>query len=454
MSEHPLRIGNAQGFWGDSREAACDLLSKQPNLDYITLDYLSEVSMSIMAIQREKDPSAGFAKDFIETIRSLIPFWLEGSKVKVVTNGGGLNPIGCAEACRKALNDAGLERINVGVVYGDDVLADLKSDPNGALFKNLDSDEPLTKVLEKLVTANAYLGAAPLVMLLKEGADIVITGRVADPSLTVAPCVAHYGWSFADHDLIAQATVAGHLIECGTQVSGGICSNWLSVDDKVDVGFPFVEMEKDGSFVVTKPSGTGGRVDLETVKEQLLYEIGDPAAYLSPDVTVSFLTLKIEAVGDNRVRLSEASGRHPPTNYKVSATYRDGWKADALLTIFGDKANEKARLSGEILFERLKRRGIVPERTLVECVGASGNDASLECVLHMAAADAQKEPLEAFAKAIAPLVTSGAPGTSGYTFGRPHLREVFGFWPCLIERDKVFPQWKMVHGPEGQREVK
>ncbi|MBA2727921.1 MAG: DUF1446 domain-containing protein [Parachlamydiaceae bacterium] len=435
-----LRIANAQAFWGDSQDAAKNLLSQQPNLDYITLDYLSEVSLSIMAIQCEKDPSGGYAKDFVETLKSLIPFWKMGSKVKIITNAGGLNPIGCAKECQRELIAAGLNHLKVGVVYGDDILGVLKQNPDDPNFNHLDTGESLSSIKERLVTANAYLGAEPIVDLLKQDADIVITGRVADPSLTVAPCIAYFGWNLTGYQKIAQATVAGHLIECGTQVTGGISTNWLSLTDHANIGFPFIEMESNGSFVITKPAGTGGKVDCETVKEQLLYEIGDPADYLSPDVKVSFLTLKLEMDGKDRVRISGASGSAPPPIYKVNATYHDGWKVNAILTIFGRDAEKKAQLSGEIIFQRLSQKGIVPERTLIECLGVAGNPSAIECVLHVAAADQEKEPLEAFAKEIAPMVTSGAPGTSGYTFGRPHLRQVFGFWPCLVECSQVKPE--------------
>ena len=272
-------------FGGIAPTASAQLLQQLPDLDYLTLDYLAEVSLSIMAIQREKQPDEGYAKDFLETLRSIIPFWLKGSKVKVITNAGGLNSFACALACRKLLDAAGCQEIKIGVVDGDDVLPFLKEDPSH--FHNLDSQESLDSLKEGLMTANAYLGAIPIASLLKSGAHIVITGRVADPSLTVAPCVAHFDWEFTEYDKIAQATVAGHLIECGTQVTGGVSTDWLSnfisVEDAARMGFPYVEMSADSSFIVSKPAGSGGRVDEQTVKEQLLYD-GDPSAYLSPEI--------------------------------------------------------------------------------------------------------------------------------------------------------------------------
>ncbi len=329
----PIIIGNAQGFWGDSVDAPAQLVSQQPDIDYLTLDYLAEVSMSILASQRERDPTGGYARDFVEVVRSLIPFWRNGSRVRVISNAGGLNPHGCAKACGEVLRQNGLNSMRIGVVTGDDVLSLLQAaGTKGArskLFTNLETGEPLTKVLGSLVTASAYLGAQPIAKALEAGADIVITGRVADPSLTVAPCVAEFGWGWHDHDRIAGATIAGHLIECGTQVTGGISTDWLEIPDPANMGFPIVEVSSDGTCVVTKPRRTGGVVNERTVKEQLLYEIGDPDNYLSPDVTVSFLSLQVSEEKKNRVRVSGARGRAPTSSYKVSASYRDGFWAQA-----------------------------------------------------------------------------------------------------------------------------
>nr|MBA3604153.1 DUF1446 domain-containing protein [Parachlamydiaceae bacterium] len=303
----------------------------------------------------------------------------------------------------------------------------------------------------------AYLGAAPLVELLKAGADIVITGRVADPSLTVAPCIVHHGWSLDDYDRIAQATVAGHLLECGTQVTGGVSSDWLthfsSVQEAANCSFPFVEMSSDGTFVITKPDAGAGRVDEQTVKEQLLYEIGDPGEYLSPDAKVSFLGIQLENVGNNRVRVSGAQGQAPTSTYKVSATYKNGYKTEAMLAIFGPEANVKAKLCGEIILQRVADAGFKIEKSLVECLGCGDvvggvvpnvGKNTLECVLRVAVADSRREALECFAREIAPLVTSGPQGITGYTSGRPHLRQVFGYWPCLVERINVTPRIQIV----------
>jgi hypothetical protein len=439
-----LKIGNAQGFWGDSGTAPARLVSQQPDLDYLTLDYLAEVSMSIMAIQREKNPELGYASDFIDVVRSLIPLWKQGAKVKIVTNAGGLNPLGCAKACAEILRDR--LPMKIGVVSGDDILSLIQADVNNPLYHNLETGDSLKNIENLIVTANAYFGAKPIVEALQKGAMIVITGRTADPSLTVAPCVAHFGWSWQDYDRLAAATVAGHLIECGTQVTGGISTNWLDIQDKAHIGFPIVEMEKEGDFVITKPQGTGGVVNEETVKEQLLYELGDPDHYLSPDVIVSFLSLKLKTLGKDRIEITGAKGKAPTKTYKVSATYRAGYRCEAFLTIFGQKAAIKAKLCGEIILQKVQASGFEIQRSNIECLGNLEVIPGLfqtteihECVLRVAVADSRKEALECFSKEIAPMVTYGPQGVTGYTSGRPTIRKVFGYWPCLVEVEKVKP---------------
>ena len=420
-----MKIGNAQGFWGDRSGAAARLIGQQPDLDYITMDYLSEVSMSILARQQEKDQSLGYARDFLDEIRKLMPHWQNGLKFKLVTNGGGLNPRGCAEAAAEILKGSGLK---IGIVSGDNVLDSISVDDKG----------------HKLVTANAYFGADGIVEALGRGADIVITGRTADPSMTVGPCMHHFGWKKDQYNEIAGATIAGHVIECGTQATGGIYTDWLDLPDPANIGFPFVEVFKDGSFVITKPQNTGGRVDKDIVTEQLLYEIGDPENYLSPDVTVSFLSLFLKSDGKDRVLVSGAKGRAPPETLKVSATYRSGYMAEGMLTLFGRDIRKKAARCGEIIIERVKNLGYNIEQFHVECIG-SGDVVPgvipkidpIECVLRVAAHDSRKEALECFVKEFAPLVTSGPQGTTGYFSSRPKVREVFGYWPALIDVKKI-----------------
>lgn len=448
MAKNFLEIANTQAFWGDQPDASSKLLALHPTLDYITQDYLSEVSMSIMAIQKEKDPALGYARDFIEVVKSLIPFWQKGSKVKLVTNAGGLNPLSCAEECKKVLQQHGCHK-RIAVVLGDDVLQTLKSDIHNPLFSNMESKEDLKTIINSLSTANAYLGAEQIAHALKNGAEIVITGRVADPSLTVGPSLAYFGWDLDDYKKIAGATVAGHLIECGTQVTGGISTKWLSLENQVNIGFPIAEIYEDGSCIITKADHTDGIVDEEVVKEQLLYEIGDPGQYLSPDATVSFLGLQVKQQGKNRVHVDGAVGSAPPLTYKVSATYRDGYKAEAFLALFGRDVRKKAEISAAVIQERISQAMGNPEKFQIDIFTNEGSNivpgvTSSECLMRMAAYDHRKEVLELFSREIAPMVTSGPQGITGYTGGRPHIREVYGFWPCLIEKRCLKPKVEFV----------
>jgi hypothetical protein len=454
-AKQPLRIGNAHAFWGDRADAAVEMLAREPELDYVTLDYLAEVSMSILAMQRERDVAAGFARDFIEVIESVAPYWAAGGKCKLITNAGGLNPRGCAEAVRAALEHAGCRALKIGVVSGDDVLEKLRgASSNTSKFQNLDTGAAIDTVRDRLITANAYLGAAPIVEALAEGADIVITGRIADPSLVVAPCVHHFGWNDGEHDKLAGATVAGHLIECGTQVTGGISTDWLNVPGAAGIGFPIVEVAEDGSCIVTKPPGTGGCVSPATVKEQLVYEIGDPANYLSPDVTVSILSLKVEDLGDDRVSVSGAIGRPRPNTLKVSATYRDGFRAAGTLTIVGRDTNDKAKRCGEIILGRLRDAGFTLRDSVVEAIGGSaGDDRFGETVMRIAVEAESREPVERFSRELMSLITAGPQGVSGYAAGRPTVQPVFRYWPCLVERGAVMPRVTIVESVDTSSEA-
>lgn len=449
-----IRIGNAQAFWGDRSTAAAELLAQEPELDYLTLDYLAEVSMSILASQRERDPAAGYPRDFVDVVRSLAPYWQAGGKCRLIANAGGLNPTGCAQACATALEEAGCRSLKIAIVSGDDVLVKAQSAGRGGAspeqtssFRHLESGRPIADVVDRLVTANAYQGAAPIAAALAGGAEIVITGRIADPSLAVGPCLQHFGWQADDWNRIAGATVAGHLIECGTQVTGGISTDWLDLPDPAHIGFPIVEVSEDGSCIVTKPAGTGGAVTVATVKEQLLYEIGDPAAYLSPDVCVSFLSLQVEELGSDRVRVSGAEGSPPPETLKVSATYRDGFWAAGTLTIIGRDARTKAQRCGEIVLNRVLEAGFVLNESLIEVFGGrlSPGDASVEqAVVRVAAKAESRAAVERFSRELMPLITAGPQGTTGYAAGRPQVHPVFRYWPCLIGRDVIRPRIESV----------
>lgn len=449
MADNIVKVGNAQGFWGDQIEAPAQLIAQQPDLDFLTMDYLAEVSMAVLAMQKAKMPSKGYAADFIESLKLLIPFWKEGRRFKVVVNAGGLNPIGCARETAEILSQANLLGMKIGVVSGDDVISLLKGNTD---FPNMDTGVKIDEIRNDLISANAYFGAKPIVDALSLGADIVITGRVADPSLTVACCMHHFGWGWNSYDKIAGATVAGHLIECGTQATGGIATNWLEIPDPAHLGFPIAEISKDGSCVITKPTNTGGIVNEEIIKEQLLYEIGDPSNYISPDACVSFLSLQVKQQGNDRVSVEGAKGSPPPSSYKVSATFRDGYRAEGTLTLFGDNIEQKAKKCAAIIIQRVRDAGFELQRVYAEYLGCgyvvpgivsnAGNPK--ECILRVAVQDKRKEAVACFARQFAPLVTSGPQGTTGYFSGRPKVKEAFGYWPCLVDRTLVKPHVEII----------
>jgi hypothetical protein len=322
----------------------------------------------------------------------------------------------------------------------------------GHALANLDSGEPLRAIRERVVSANAYLGAPPIVEALRQSASVVITGRVADASLAVGPVVHEFSWRWDDWNRLGAATVAGHLLECGAQATGGLWCNWQEADDLANVGYPISEMEETGAFVLTKPENSGGRVNTETVAEQLLYEVGDPAAYLTPDVTADFSSVRLTAAGSNRVHVVTARGRPATDSFKVSIAYRDGFTSSGTLLVAGPGAVEKAKKCGTILLDRLKLAGVDFAHSNIECLGAGacapgvivGQSDPPEVMLRVSVRDPQKQALERFTKEFAPLVTSGPPGITGYTTGRPAVREVFAYWPALIAKDAVQARTEIV----------
>jgi hypothetical protein len=445
-----VRIGNGCGFWGDNLDAPIVLVEKG-DLHYLTLDYLAELTMSILALQKQRDPSAGYAADFLDVLERLAPLLNNQPNLKIITNAGGMNPQGCAARARDILDKTGLAARRIAVVSGDDLLPRLDDLMKaGWPFANLDSGEPLSSVRGRVVSANAYLGARPLAEALGRGASVVISGRVADASLTLGPAVHEFGWAWDDWDRLAGATTAGHLIECGAQATGGMWCNWQEAVDLAAVGYPIAEINEDGSFLLTKPPGTGGAVNRETVAEQLLYEVGDPAAYLTPDVVADFTTVRIAERGRDVVHIGSAAGKSATDTYKVSIAYRDGWSAGGALVVAGPAVVEKARRCGEIVRERLRSAGADPHHFYVEAIGAgaclpraSAIDPP-EVTLRVAVRDARRHIVERFAKELAPLVTSGPPGVTGYTTGRPAVREVFAYWPALVPKNAVVSQVQLL----------
>ena len=441
-----IRIGNGCGFWGDSPDAPIRL-AEQGKLDYLTLEYLAELTMSILALLRQRDPNAGYATDFLDVLTRLQPTLLAQSKLKIITNAGGMNPSACGAAAKKVLPGA-----RIGVVSGDDLLPRLDELlAAGHPLNHLDTGEPLATVRQRVVSANAYLGSAPIAAALRRGAGVVITGRVADACLAVGPCLHEFGWASDDWHRLSAGTTAGHLIECGAQATGGL---WMNADDSTDletVGYPIADIAEDGSFLLTKPAGSGGRVNLETVAEQLLYEVADPAQYFTPDVVADFTAPAFAQAGDDLVECRGAKGHPASDTYKVSVAYRDGFSAAGMLVIPGPNAAWKARRSGEILLDRLRRAGFNYEHSHIEALGSGDCVPGVtvrcdppEVVLRVAVRDAKKANVERFTKEFAPLVTSGFAGTTGYTTGRPVVREVFAYWPALIAKSAVTPVVEML----------
>jgi hypothetical protein len=440
-----IRIGNGCGFWGDNLDAPV-LLAEQGRLDYLTLEYLAELTMSILAAQKQRDPQTGFAKDFLDVLERLTPLLRAQPGLKIVTNAGGMNPAACAARARDILARADLADRAVAIVTGDDLLPRLdRLLEEGHALANLDTGAPLASIRPRVVSANAYLGARPIVAALQRGAAIVITGRVADASLTLGPAVHEFGWAWDDWGRLAAGTVAGHLIECGAQATGGLWCNWRDAPDMAHVGYPIAEMEPNGTFRLTKPPGTGGAVNRETVAEQLLYEVGDPAAYLTPDVTADFTSVTLTETSADTVQVETRHGQPATDTYKVSIAYRDGFTASGTLVVCGPDAVAKGRHCGAMLLERLRRAGAEPQRSNVECLGAgdcvpgvlSAPTEAPEVVLRVSVHDARRAVVDRFTKEFAPLVTSGLPGVTGYTTGRPTVREVFAYWPALLAKFAV-----------------
>jgi hypothetical protein len=439
-----IRIGNGCGFWGDNLDAPIELAA-QGRLDVLTLEYLAELTMSILVLQKQRNPQAGFAADFLDVLGRLTPHLAAQPKLQVVTNAGGMNPPACAAQARTILDQAGLSSRKIGVISGDDLLPKLDELlAAGHPFTNLDTGAPISTIRDKIVSVNAYLGSQPIAEAIGGGASILITGRVADACLTVGPAVHALGWKWSDWDRLSGGTVAGHLIECGAQVTGGLWINWEKTNLDL-VGYPIAEIDADGTCRISKPADTGGAVNIETVSEQLLYEVGDPSAYITPDVVADFTSVSLHDLGNDVVEVRSPRGQPATDTYKVSIAYRDGFAASGTLLIFGPHAAQKARRCGEMVRARLKRAGAEPAHFGVECLGAgdcvpgvvAASGEPPEVVMRIAVRDPRKAVVERFSKELAPLVTSGPPGVTGYTTGRPVVRESFAYWPALVKKEAV-----------------
>lgn len=441
-----IRIANGQGFWGDSLEAPLEQIRRGP-IDYLTLDYLAEVTMSILQKQRSRDPRAGYARDFVDMIargaRDIVD-----RKIRIVANAGGVNPESCRQAVAKALQHP---KIKIGVVAGDDIIDSLDDMiARGVPLKNLDTGAPLESVRARVQSANVYFGGRAIADALDTGAQIVITGRTTDTGLVLGPMIHEYQWKPNEWDKLAAGTIAGHTVECGAQCTGGNCQvDWQTIPNYADIGYPIVEAEPDGVFVITKHAGTGGRITVASIKEQLLYEMGDPREYITPDCIADFTTIQLKQDGPDRVRFTGIRGKPATDMYKVSISYSAGFKAIGTLMYSWPNAYAKAQASDRILRERLDRLGLRFDAIRSEFGGVNACHGPLagepapgiaEVILRVGVRSGDRSVVERFTKEIAPLALNGPPTVTGLGSGRPKVEEIVAYWPALIPKTEATPQ--------------
>ncbi len=444
-----VRIASGQGFWGDWLEAPVRQVEGGP-VDYLMMDYLAEVTMSILQKQKSRDPSLGYARDVVPLLQRILPKVVERG-IRVTTNAGGVNPQACAGAVAETARSLGLKgKVKIGVVTGDDILPRLDELlARGIALADMDTGRPLSDIRSRVLSANAYLGAWPVVEALRAGAHVVITGRVTDTGLTLAPMIHSFGWKNDAWDLMAAGTIAGHIIECGAQCSGGnFLGGWPDVQRLEDVGYPIVAAEPDGSFVVTKHPGTGGVVSVPSVSEQLLYEMGDPREYITPDCVADFTTIQLADAGPDRVRVSGIRGRPATPMLKVSIAYSAGFKAVGTLVYAWPDAHAKAREADRVLRARLERLGLAFDEILTEFVGVSAAHGPLagaphpdlaEVQLRVGVRSADRAPVERFTRELAPLILNGPPSVTGFAGGRPKVEEIVAYWPALVPKTEIHP---------------
>jgi hypothetical protein len=453
-----IRIANGQGFWGDWLDAPIQLVERgtpDSQIDYLTLDYLAEITMSIMQKQKSRDPNAGYARDFLYVVGRTLPKCLDNN-IKIVANAGGVNPQACVAGLAEVVKKLGLAgKVKVGVVAGDDIMDRLDElIAQGIELKNMDTGEPLSTIRDRVASANVYFGAAPIAEALGQGAQIVVTGRCTDTGLTLGPMIHEFGWKLDDWDKVAAGTIAGHIIECGAQTTGGNCQvDWQTIPDFWDIGYPIVEASEDRSFVVTKHEGTGGRITVAGVTEQLMYEMGDPVNYITPDGVADFTSIRLEQAGENRVRVSGVKGFPATDQYKVSISFSDGFKAAGGLIYAWPDAYAKAKAADAMLRRRLENLGLKFDEVLSQFIGVNATHEGLggepspdvaEVMLRVGVRSNDKASVERFTKELAPLALAGPPTVTGFGGGRPKVEEVVAYWPALIPKSAVMPKVEVI----------
>lgn len=445
-----IRIASGQGFWGDLIEAPYYQVTKG-EIDYLVMDYLAEVTMSILQKQKNKNPELGYAKDIPELMKRILPI-CKDKKIKVITNGGGVNPMACGRAIVKVAESLGISGLKIGIVLGDDIKNQIDElIAHGSDLENMETGVSIISVKEKLLSANVYFGAFPIVEALQKGANIVITGRTTDTGLTLAPMIYEFGWKQNDYDLLSAGTIAGHILECGAQSTGGnFLGDWESVPNFAEIGFPICEAFPSGEFVITKHETLGGKVTVDTVSEQLLYEIGDPSEYITPDCVADFTSIQLEQSGENRVKVFGIKGKPETAFYKVSCSYADGFSASGSLTYSWPRALTKAKAADKILRKRLELLNLTFDEIRSEFVGYNSchgplateldEDLINEIQLRVSVRSHDFASVERFGKEIAPLILTGPPSVTGFAGGRPKPNEVVAYWPALLDKKLAKPK--------------
>ncbi len=439
-----IKIANGQGFWGDSIDAPYNLV-KYGDIDYLSLDYLAEVTLSIMQRQKLKNDQKGYATDFIDLMKRIIVDIVKNN-IKVVTNAGGVNPEVCRENLLKIANELNIN-IKIAIIKGDDILDDIDYLlEKGVSFENMDNQSNFDKIKDKVYSANAYIDSFSIADALKTGAQIVLAGRVSDPGLVLGPAIYEFNWKRDDYDKLATGTLAGHILECGAQCSGGNYTQWKKVSNLADIGYPIATLSDDTKFTVSKDPDSGGIINQYTIIEQVLYEMGNPEKYISPDVVVDFTSFKVNEIEDDVVQISGVKGYKDTDTYKVSINYFNGYKASGQLTVSGPDALDKAKLTAEIIWKRLEKAGFLFDDKLTEFLGLSSchgekikefNTNSNEVVLRLSVRDFDKSKIIRFGKELAPVITTGPPGITGFSGGRPRPQEIIAFWPTLINKKHI-----------------